>query len=164
MPSWLSTMGLARASARRPWLVVAVWFVAVVLAAGGAALGLGDVITTEATFVNRPESLKGLELLDRGFQDPAEEQEETNWRETIVVRSQTLTVDDPAFQQRVEQLTADLRSLSGVVDPQQTVNVYEAQGAELDLADEMISSDRHATLITTALLGTFSRATEHLPQ
>ena len=160
----LSTAGLARVSARRPWLVVTAWVVATVLAAGGAAFGLGDVITTEATFVNRPESLKGLELLDRGFQNPAEEQEETNWRETIVIRSETLTVDDSTFQQRVEQLTADLRALSGVIDPQQTVNVYMTQAAGSELAGDMISADRHATLIPTALRGSFDQATEQLPQ
>ena len=58
-----STAGLARISARRPWLVVAAWVVLLVLA-GVAATGLGDAFTTEANFTNKPESVRADDLLD----------------------------------------------------------------------------------------------------
>ena len=58
-----STAGLARVSARRPWFVVAVWVVLLVLA-GVAATGLGDAFTTEADFTNQPESVRADDLLE----------------------------------------------------------------------------------------------------
>ena len=61
-PSFFSTSGLARASARRPWLVVAGWVLALVLAVGAMGI-LGDATTTEVTFLDNPESMRGNDLL-----------------------------------------------------------------------------------------------------
>ena len=110
MTSFLSTAGLARASARRPWLVVGAWIVLLVLA-GVAATGLGDAFTTEGNFTNKPESVRAEELLEERLRGG----QEHPVTETVVVHSDTVTVDDPAFRQVVEHTAADLRALPEVV-------------------------------------------------
>src|SRR5215211_1834438 len=103
--SLFSTAGLARLSAKRPWTTVGVWLVILVLAIVSTASSLGDALTTEANFLNKPESVRGLDLLeDRlGFDDPL--------TETVIITSDGKTVDDPAFQQVVADTTAALRGL-----------------------------------------------------
>jgi hypothetical protein len=120
--SLLSTSGLASASARRPWLVIASWLVVFALAIVSIVTGLSDALTTEANFLNKPESVKGFDLLEdrMNFKDPVSE--------TVVFRSDSLTVDDPAFQKVVQNTTTAVRGLSGGVDPDptKTFNYYEA--------------------------------------
>lgn len=144
--SLLSTGGLASASARHPWRVVAIWVLAFVVG-GYFASTIGDHTTTEATFLSNPESIQGLDLIEErmGCRDPL--------TETVIVASETLTVDDPAFQQVVMDTTNELRSLSGLVDqsPQTTFNYFEAKAAPdpaaAAAAEGLVSADRHTTLI-----------------
>ncbi len=122
MNGLLSTAGLARASARRPWLVLAAWLLLLVLA-GVAATGLGDAFTTEGDFTNRPESVRADDLLEsrlRGGQDQAV-------TETVIVHADAATVADPAFRQVVEQTAADLRAIPAVVA--QVTTYYEGVDA-----------------------------------
>lgn len=58
----LSTGALARASARHPWRVLALWLAILVLAVV-AASGLGDALTSSTNFTNKPESQVGADLL-----------------------------------------------------------------------------------------------------
>ncbi len=80
-----STRGLARWSARRPWRVVALWVLLIVLAvvASGA---LPSPITSDQGFTNAPESVKGQDLIEqrlRGAQ-PATETVESPWKKVGV--------------------------------------------------------------------------------
>ena len=105
-----STAGLARISARHPWYIVAIWIGLIILAVG-AATGLGDALTTEGDFTNQPESVRADDLLKermRGGQDQPV-------TETVIVRSESVTVDDPAFQQVVAQTAAGLRAIPEIV-------------------------------------------------
>ena len=110
-PSFISIAGLARLSARRPWLVVTAWVLAILVAIG--AMGaLGDSTTTEMQFLDNPESAQGTDLLvDSGLrtEDPI--------TETVIIRGETGTVDDPAVREVVEQMTTDLRALTGIRHP-----------------------------------------------
>ena len=63
MVSFRVTEQLARASARRPWVVVGLWVV-LFLAGGFLATGIGDVLTTEFALTNEPESVKADQLLE----------------------------------------------------------------------------------------------------
>lgn len=145
--SRFSTAGLARISARRPWMVVGVWLIILVLAIVSTVTGLDDALTTEAEFLNSPESVKGLDLLQQrlGFNDPI--------TETVIVTSDTLTVDDPAFQAAVQQTTSELRKLDGLIDtsPAALFNYYEAKAAPSPdaaaQAERLVSVDRKTTLI-----------------
>ncbi|HET8524507.1 MAG TPA: hypothetical protein VFL82_14820, partial [Thermomicrobiales bacterium] len=96
MSSLLSTAHLARLSSRHPWRVIIGWILILVLA-GVAATGLGDALTNEGDVTNRPESVRADDLLKdrlRGGQDPPVS-------ETVIIHSDTETVDTPAFQQAV---------------------------------------------------------------
>ena len=106
------------------------WVAAIVVAI--VILGtLGLKTTTEFTFTNNPESQAGLQVLeDAGLVDN-NPTDETSWSRP------SGTVDDPAFQAKVEQITADLRGHEDVVVPETVVNYYElsANPATAEAAD-----------------------------
>ena len=103
--SIFSTAGLARISAQRPWRVVGLWLVILVLAIVSTASSLNDVLTTESDFLNKPESVRGFDLLEKrlNFDNPL--------TETVIVTSTNATVDDAAFQQVVEVHVPELVNL-----------------------------------------------------
>ena len=143
MASRLSTAHVARWCARHPWLVVTVWLVVLALA-GVAATGLGDALTAgDMGFTNRPESVRGRELLTArmGGGDAR--------TETVVMHSETLTVDDPAFQAAVIRVAGDLTGLQGLVVSAPTY--YQAKAARAPQASAMVSADRRTTLIPVTL-------------
>src|SRR3972149_11226131 len=86
----LSTEALARASARRPWLVVAAW--AAVFAISIALISglLSDALTNEVGFTNNPESKRGEILLEDRLRGPQKA------NEIVIVRSADTTGDAPA--------------------------------------------------------------------
>jgi hypothetical protein len=70
-----------------------------------AFLFLGDVLTQEFTFSNRPESVQAAELIDQQFPDRAEDSESVFY----LVFSESATVQDPAFAERVAGSTTSGR-------------------------------------------------------
>ncbi len=155
MASFLSTAGLARASARKPWLVVGSWVGLLVLAGLAAALWLGGALTSEISFTNNPESLRGFHLLEERMPNAADPV-----AETVIIRSETTTVDDPAFRRVVEAATADLRAVEGV----SVFNYYEASAGGDSAAEGLVSADRRATLIPAAFAGDFDEAAGRLDE
>jgi RND superfamily putative drug exporter len=149
MAAPLSTATLARASARHPLRVVSIWVV-VLLLAGIAGSGLQDVLTTEAEFTSTPESVRAADLLEARLRGP------DPVTETVIVRSDSLTVDDPAFQTMIEQVTADLLAMPDIVAT--AVNVYQAERLEPATAAGMVSADRHTSLIAVTLDGELEAA------
>jgi RND superfamily putative drug exporter len=146
MRSLLSTRGLARTSASHPWRVVGAWVALLVLAIGIVA-GFGMNLTTSAEFTNDPDSMKGANLLEdrlRG-EDPV--------IETVVIRANAATIDDAAYQSIVQQTTADLRGLDGIVASAD--NYYETGNTAL------VSDDKRTTLIPVTLAGSFDDAEKH---
>ncbi|MDQ3514203.1 MAG: MMPL family transporter [Chloroflexota bacterium] len=156
MTSRLSTRGLARFSSRRPWLVIAAWLVALVISGVVAATSLGGVLTSDITLTNDPESLQGFDLLDERMEGA------TALSETVIIRSDAATVDDPAFRTEVDRVAAGLRALPEVVAG--LVTYYEINASAPDQAGGLVSEDRHATLIPVTLTGTFDEATERFDQ
>src|SRR6185312_5932609 len=150
--SWHSTAGLARSSARHPWRVVGIWLVILVLAAVSAS-SLGSALSTDVNLTNKPESVKGSDLLDSRFASSSEV------TETVIVRSDTTTVDDPAFQQQVKTTAASLLGLKDVVTSATTY--YDAKAAGMPQANSMVSADRHTTLIPISLGTDESYANDH---
>jgi putative drug exporter of the RND superfamily len=151
MTSRFSTAGLAGMSARHPWRVVASWLL-VLLLAMVAASGLGDAFTNEGSFTNRPESVRADDLLTqrlREGQDPPV-------TETVIVHSDTATIDDPAFRQVVEQAAADLRAQPAIVA--EVTTYYDAAAAGVPTATGLLSADRHTTLIPVTLVGDIDAA------
>jgi putative drug exporter of the RND superfamily len=146
MRTLFSTSGLAGASARHPWRVLGLWVVLIVLAFF-SVMSLGDVLTTEANFTGNPESVKGLDLIEERLRG----QEPTT--ETVIVTSETATVDDAAFRAVVEQTVSALLSLDGVVVS--AMSYYDIQD------DSLVSADRRTTLIPVMLAGEFAEASKN---
>ena len=148
MASNFSTAGLARLSARRPWRTLAVWLLILVLA-GISAPSLGDALTTETSFTNHPESRVGDDLLEERLRGPRPA------TETVIVRSESATVDDPAFQAVVGNVAAELRAMPDVVA---SVATYGETGEAA-----FVSADRHATIIPVTMVGELDEATDNVP-
>jgi RND superfamily putative drug exporter len=150
-----STADLARVCARRPWFVLVLWLVLLILA-GVAGTGLGDAFTNEGGFTNNPESVRGDDLLKerlRGGEDQAAS-------ETVIVRSETSTVDDAAFKQVVERTAVDLRALPDVVA--NVTTYYDAVAAGAADAATLVSEDRHSMLAPVTFVGDVDQASDHL--
>jgi len=122
---------------------------------------LGDSTTSEVNFVNSPEAQTGLTVLENaGLID------DNPTDETIVVHAENATVDDAAFQTRVQEITDTLRGMDGVVIPETVLNYYElsANPQTAEAAAGLVSSDRNALLIPATLVGTLDEATANAPQ
>ena len=115
------TERLARFSARRPWLTIAVWLVLVVVA-GGLLVAFGDSLQAADDFIGHPESKQAEELLAERI--PGSDAD----IEVVVVRSTTLTVDDPAYAARVRDLASAIRALAPQ-DVRTVATWYDARAA-----------------------------------
>ncbi len=137
---------LARASARRPWLTVLVWVALVVVAAILINRLLGSATTTELGLSESAESARASKLLEDRLRGPEP------LVEIIIVQSDTLTVDAPEFQGKVESVFDEIMALgSGTVISGR--NYYQESDVNL------LSADRKTTLIQVVLAGSFDEAT-----
>jgi len=110
------TERLARAAARRPWRTVGAWGAAIVVAVLLVGSLLGGSLTTKGEVTSNPESIQASTLVDSHFPP-------TDFTtELVVVRSERLTSDEPAFKARLARLTALGRATGAVaqVDTPQT--------------------------------------------
>ena len=127
------TESLARLAARRPWLMLAAWGGAVVVAVGGMAFLLAE-LDPEGHVTTQPESVRAQELTDTYF--PRHEAT----TEIVILRSDSLTVEEPRFQERVGSLLETLRG-TGIV---------EEAGDPRD-NPALISEDRRAVMMPVRL-------------
>jgi RND superfamily putative drug exporter len=148
-----ATARLARASGNHPWRVVATWIV--ILVAAIAIQGMAPLkTTTDITMLNNPESSRGWDLLeDHGIR------EERSGAETIVIRSDSATVDDPAFRETVQRVTDAVRADSAIVAS--ASNYYEMADQDPQSAAGLVSADRRTTIIPVTLTGSLEDAVEH---
>jgi putative drug exporter of the RND superfamily len=131
-----STQRLARASARHPWRVVAVWLLLVVASFVAIGALLGSALTTDAKITTRPDSVKADDLISRSFP------QRNTFDESVIVHSPGLTVDDARFRSFV----ADLRGTLTATGVTRTVSdPYAAP------AGAAFSADRHAAAVTLLL-------------
>ena len=145
----LSTTNLARGSARRPWLTLALW-AAVLLAAGAIiALVLPGSLTAQYSFLGNPDSKRGLDLLQQRLNLPQKA------NEVVIVRSQTESATDPAFRAGVLALQRDIAALGpGVVDS--VTSAYEGGDQTL------ISADGRTTILPVVMAGDLAQADENI--
>jgi RND superfamily putative drug exporter len=151
MASVLSPQKLAIASARHPWRVVGLWLIGLVVAFFVVGAFLEDALTTEARVTNSPDSTVGEELLEDRLRG------EFRANEAVIVHSDELTVDDPAFQARVEAIQAEIRALGPEVVESST-NYYETQ------APTMASPDQHSALIAVTMAGAIDDANTNVEE
>jgi RND superfamily putative drug exporter len=134
------TEKLARACARRPWVTIGIWAVAIVVALFFVVTMLGDALVTDVEPTNNPESSEALDIMDERL--GVSEFEDLD--ETIIVRSDTYTVDEPEFQAHVEELYGELMMLGEEVFLS-GFTYYQTQ------EPSMVSIDRHSTLISLTM-------------
>jgi uncharacterized membrane protein YdfJ with MMPL/SSD domain len=133
------TRRLASASARHPWRTVGAWVAAIVVSFALIVFFLGDALSGEAEQLNNPESEQAYELL--GERLPAAPGEFTT--DVVLVRSSSLSPDEPRFQAKVEELVDKLRETPGVenVVDEPTARTERAVVIEVGLADEVAAEN-----------------------
>ncbi len=147
----LSTRGLAKFSARRPWLMVASWAVLFVVSLGIVAALLDDVLTTQWSFLSNPEYEHGRRLLEDRLRGPE------HASETIVVRSSGLTVDDPEFREFAQALTAEVVALGPDV-VLHNEGVPQVLSPFIAPVPDLVSDDRRTVLIVVRMAGDVDEA------
>jgi putative drug exporter of the RND superfamily len=124
-----TTEGLARASARRPWVTLGLWAVAIAVAGWLSSQYLSDALTTSVDFTNTPEAKQAQELIEERFS-------EEGITEVFILNSPEAEVDDPAFEQAVRTLQAEATEAGA-----EAVTFYDTQDPS------MVSGDRQTTLM-----------------
>jgi RND superfamily putative drug exporter len=145
--------------------------VILVVAIGLSSAWLGDALTTEFGFTNDPDSQRADKLLEERLRGPKKA------NDIVVVKSDTLTVDDPAFKQRVESLFQQLIAVESVVDlpaalPQNTPEGAAAANRAVSEGthyyqfglEPLVSADRHTTIIPLVMAGEFNDATSNMEE
>ena len=146
------TERLARASALHPWRTIGLWVVLIVLAVAAIGQLLGTGLTSDMKFrAAKPDSLTGQELLEQRLTGPRQ------ITDFVIVRSATVTVDDPAFKAYVEDLAARVTALG----PEKVKGVSTYYQTNDPTA---VSKDRHATLVPVVMAGTIDDALEHVDE
>ncbi len=121
---------------------------------------MDDALTSDFENLSNQESVVGLELLEErmDYDDPE--------RETIVVNSESTSVDDPMFAEVVNGIVTDLRASTDYVDPEGVLNYYELVDSDnaddADLAAQLVSDDRLTLLIPVTLVGTLDDTQDHI--
>ncbi|HKX25617.1 MAG TPA: MMPL family transporter, partial [Actinomycetota bacterium] len=145
----LSPEALARVSSRHPWRTIGIWVVLIGTMGYLSSQLLGDVLTQEFEFTNDPESVQAQEVIDEKFSGG----EEVASTEFFIVGSQSLTVDDPEFEQAVRGLQEEIGSLGEeLAGP--PVTYYDVAEQAPDQAAGLVSDDGQATLISVPLVDT----------
>ena len=146
----ISSERLARESAKRPWLVVGIWIAATVVSAV-LWFNLIESGTTQGQgmFTVEPEAVKAQRLLVES--DIRDERLDT---EIMVIRHDSLTVDDPQFRERIDKVYAQILALDS--DPNSPVLHDPSSLPNLNLlppgaAEMLIASDRTGTFIPITL-------------
>ena len=136
---------LARASARRPWLTIGAWVALVVVASVLNVNLLESATTTEFRLAGSFESEKASALLAERL--PASQA----ITEIVVVQSESLTVDDPAFRAKVDSVFAGILALGSDV---------VAGGGHYYLLndDRLVSADRKTTVMAVLMTGSLAEA------
>jgi RND superfamily putative drug exporter len=136
---------IARACARHPWRTIAAWAIVLVGAGLLSAFYLGSALSNEVRFTNNPESQRADALVRASFPGSDKPQE------FVILRSPTLTVDDPAFRRQAAALTAGVLTLGPEV-------VESAVDYTTTPLPALISTDRHAAVAVFTMAGDLKAA------
>ena len=142
---------LARFSARRPWLFIAVWAILVIVGVLLSGRLLDSATTTELRLGGGVESERAAQLLEtrlRGGPEPI--------TEIVIIQSDTLTVDAPAFQEKVEAVHAELMTLA-------PKTLRDARHYYLANDESLVSQDRQTTIMPVVMTGALEEATDNAP-
>ena len=136
---------LARVSVRRPVWTIVLWLVAAVVGGVLSQQLLDSATTTELRLGGGAESQRAANLLENRLRGP---KPITEW---VIVQSESMTVDDPAFRQRVESLYQEILALGS---DQVALGQHYYQMNNEALA----SQDRTTTVMPLVLTGDLEEA------
>ena len=153
------TESLARISSRRPWVTIGIWLVVALVAVGISGQLLPTATTTELRIIPRfgeVESVTVNDLLDGSAIEPPP-------AEVVIIHSETLTVDDAAFQAKVEEVTSELRALGPDI-VQGGANYYEVLASSPLDSLALVSTDRRSAIVALQMTGTLGEALENVEE
>ena len=101
------TERLAQLSVRRPWVTIGLWLLLALAAGSVGQRLLPTALTTELRFISTFDEIE-TQRADRLL---AQSQLTPPLTEAVLVQSETLTVEDPAFRSKVDELTGALTGL-----------------------------------------------------
>jgi putative drug exporter of the RND superfamily len=153
----LNPESLARASSRHPWRTIGIWLFLIVSMGVVSSRLLGDVLTQDFEFTNEPESVRAQAVIDEKFDTNGAED-----TEFVIVQSQTLTLEDPRFEDAVKGLQAELGTLDREILASPPLTYYDVVRQSPEQAAGLVSKDGRATLITVALKDTELSTIEEL--
>jgi putative drug exporter of the RND superfamily len=153
----LSPESLARASSRRPWRTIGIWVVVIVSMGIVSSRLLGDVLSQEFEFTNKPEAVRAQEVIDATFQTNGAED-----TEFVIVQSDSLTIEDPQFEEAVTGLQDEIAALDGEILASPPVSYYDLVQQAPEQAAGLVSKDGRAALISVALKDTEVSTIEEL--
>jgi RND superfamily putative drug exporter len=130
------TERLARSSALHPWRTVGLWFATVAVSVVTIGALLGDALTTDAEITNDPESYQAYRLLAERL--PPSPGDASYGTEIVLVRSSTLTIDDPAFSLKVKDVA---RAVERTGAAERVSTFYDTRDRTL------VSPDRDAAVV-----------------
>jgi RND superfamily putative drug exporter len=145
----LSTGGLARFSGQRPGVTIAVWAFVLLGALVLNITILGDALTPEFTFSGDPESQHGYDVMREGHRDLQKA------NEMVIVSSETLTVDAPAFEELATGVYGEIVALGSSV-VQDGFHYYQTR------EDSLVSDDGRTTIMPFVMGGSFADATGNI--
>ena len=143
------TERLARFSARKPWVTIGIWLLLVLVMGGIGQNLLPTALTTELRFMSTFSEVEAQQADDllRGSQLAL-------LGEAVLVQSETLTVEDPVFRSKVEELTVALVALGPDV-------VTGGANYYLTNDERLVSADRRTTIISVQMKGPIADATQN---
>ena len=142
----ISPETLARASSRHPWRTLGLWVVLVLVMGAVSSKLLAGVLNQDISFTNHPESVRAQAILDEKFGTTRTED-----NEFVIVHSDSLTVDDPAFRAFVTQVQGRIAGIDGHILAAPPTTYYDVLRAAPDKAAGLVSADGHYTLMPVTL-------------
>ena len=142
---------LARASAGRPLVTFGIWLVLGIVALLISTQLLDSATTTELRLSGGVESERARELMKSRLGSP------DSITEIVVIQSDTLTVDDPPFQQKVAAVSADLVALGPDI-------VAGGLNYWLTGDESLVSADRRTTIMPVNVAGDLEQAIENVEE
>lgn len=132
-------------------MTVGVWVVVLAVALGLVQTLLPSATTTEFRLGSNYESEKAAALLEERLRGPRP------ISELVLVQSESLTVDDPQFQAKVESIHDQVLALGP--------DIVES-GSHYYLSNEslLVSADRRTTIMSFVLAGEYQEATEDVEE
>ena len=144
---------LSRFCLRRPWIVIGLWIVLLIISVGLRVALFEDGVTTEFKSVNQPESERGAQFLEDRLRGP------TGSNEIIIVLSDSHTIRDPEFRDAVESVYVELAGLVPHVIREGSLSSTFHSGGE-----HLVSEDERITILPFTMAGDLDDASENISQ